>query len=91
MIIIKAPILFEIQDFQERSGRISMQITLSSFINFIEKNNRQQLNDRSAAGCNISTYLGLVTNTAKRYGWTCFDREKFFLHLVAQLQEILNP
>jgi len=52
MIIIKAPILFEIQDFQERSGRISMQITLSSFINFIEK---------------------------------------FFLHLVAQLQEILNP
>ena len=47
-----------------------MQVTLS---NFIEKSDRvntrgyvEHLNDKSATGCNTSTYLSFVTITAKR-------------------------
>jgi len=38
----------------------------------------EHFNDKSATGCNISTYLGLVSNTTKRDAleWTCFDRER---------------
>jgi len=57
----------------------------------------EHLNDKSATGCNISTYLGLVSNTTKRDALerTCFERErerereKFFLYLMAQSQEVL--
>ena len=62
-----------------------MQITLSEFVNFVEKNDKvntrgyvERLNNKSTTGCNISTYLGLVSNTTKRDAleWTCFDRER---------------
>jgi len=50
-----------------------MQITLSKFVNFVEKNDRvntrgfaERLNDKSVTGYNISTYLGFVTIAAKR-------------------------
>ena len=50
-----------------------MQITLSEFVNFIEKNDRvntrgfaERLNDKSMTGYNTSTYFGFVTITAKR-------------------------
>jgi len=50
-----------------------MQITLSSFVNFIEKNDRvntrgfaEYLNNKSVTGYNTSTYLGFVTITSKR-------------------------
>jgi len=50
-----------------------MQITLSNFVNFVEKNDRvntrgftERLNDKSVTGYNMSTYLGFITITAKR-------------------------
>jgi len=50
-----------------------MQITLSSFVNFVKNNDRvntrgfaEYLNDKSVTGYNTSTYLGFVAITSKR-------------------------
>jgi len=43
IIIIEVLVLFEIQDFQECSGRTPMQIALSNFVNFVEKSQHTRL------------------------------------------------
>jgi len=43
IIIIEVLVLFEIQDFQECSGRTPMQIALSNFVNFVKKSQHTRL------------------------------------------------
>jgi hypothetical protein len=76
-MIPKIPILFRIQNFQKRSGRISLESSSADFINFVKKENgifsicfSEGLDDGSWGRSDVCTTMtpdfGFVSDSAER-------------------------